>query len=849
MRLPADLDDQKIQPLFEEALAVNRDQPVPRKATKQNTDSGYHGMTEDEMEVDEGPLKSGPEVLDRLPEPMQVDLPQETVQDEEHRTTEGSFHSARENLTTREVRDVQEPEATDGTKMDNSFHAEATLPDPLPSEPQNTTTTTHAQDDQESVLGDENQVSDAEHSSSQGSSPVKPLLRKSSLTFASLPAREPLTTKKSIGHQATRASIVDTAKNTALNRGSYLERFTGGKSLGAMHQTDIDVMDGDEDERPALAREESDADGKLAMLHNKSSTQRLQERINQLGKIQPARPTKSITSAVAPPQPVYPELPNNSSQASPPNKDVSYAEASKQPVSMAMEDDDDDWIMPPAARSEQKNRPQLLKSRSVDVMEQVSGKESVSGHDFGMGPKEIDAAKQRSPLRNLVSAEQAAAGKALYKSISTTALSSTEPLELGHQKAISVSNPTFPSTSTTTPPGSPASKLHLDGHLSASKSKLQSIMKSARGLFSSSAKISSQAKMETMSPSTMKLRNHVQESVLGDIMESVGRGQPTYPTLPGSHHHQALESPAKGRKTRSSTEKEEKRKEKEAIERQRAEGELEKARERERQKAAKHNEQMKATNISKALANSVIGSSTLEQTSRPVRQSPRRLQNRDEKATPANELKSSQLMGPPPSRPQVHASGIQKPKETRRPIKPTKETIPKPKPQPVSIRVGTLGGLSQKIALANASVANHQDHPAPTQAKQTMPTKKASTASQHSTTSTASFKTSISSNTSKPKSLVAAERKREQDEREAQRKLEQKKEIERKRAAAQEEAHRRELQQRQEAEKERERERSAAAEEAKRLAQKQAFDKRRLELSKKEQQQRDPQRVANDLVS
>ena len=86
------------------------------------------------------------------------------------------------------------------------------------------------------------------------------------------------------------------------------------------------------------------------------------------------------------------------------------------------------------------------------------------------------------------------------------------------------------------------------------------------------------------------------------------------------------------------------------------------------------------------------------------------------------------------------------------------------------------------------------------------------------------------------------------DEKEALRKQEQKREIGLKRAAQQEEALRRERQQHQEAEKQREKERSAMNEDPKRIAQKQAIEKRRLELKQKDQQ-RSIQRPVNDLVS
>lgn len=76
----------------------------------------------------------------------------------------------------------------------------------------------------------------------------------------------------------------------------------------------------------------------------------------------------------------------------------------------------------------------------------------------------------------------------------------------------------------------------------------------------------------------------------------------------------------------------------------------------------------------------------------------------------------------------------------------------------------------------------------------------------------------------------------EQDEKEAQRKQEQKREMERKRAAQQEEARQQDQLQRQEAERQREQDRIAAAEDPKRLAQRQAIEKRRQEMAKKEQQ-------------
>ena len=83
-----------------------------------------------------------------------------------------------------------------------------------------------------------------------------------------------------------------------------------------------------------------------------------------------------------------------------------------------------------------------------------------------------------------------------------------------------------------------------------------------------------------------------------------------------------------------------------------------------------------------------------------------------------------------------------------------------------------------------------------------------------------------------------------------QRKVEQKREIERKRAAQQEDLRRQEQAQQQEAERQRERERlaAAAASDPKKLAQRQAIEKRRLENGKKEQQRQASQQEKNQSL-
>ena len=181
---------------------------------------------------------------------------------------------------------------------------------------------------------------DVSRSPSQGSSPARQIVRKSSLTFAALPAREPLTTKQSLG----------------ATRGSFLGRLTGGKSIGGLKQSESahereigDEMDIDS-EKPTLTREESDGDSKMAKLHNKSSTQRLHERINLLGKSQNSRPTKSIPPSATVVNNIYPQLPNPEPQPQAQLPYQSSVPSKTATVSGITDEEDDDWIQPPQSQ-------------------------------------------------------------------------------------------------------------------------------------------------------------------------------------------------------------------------------------------------------------------------------------------------------------------------------------------------------------------------------------------------------------------------------------------------------------------------------------------------------------------
>ncbi len=592
---------------------------------------------------------------------------------------------------------------------------------------------------------DEDLVVDESRSPSQGSSPARPLVRKSSLTFAALPAREPLTTKKSIGARMSRTSHLDQSKAN-LGRGSFLGQLTGGKSMGSSKQPEFfheneanDDMDVDVDtEKPELVREESDADSKMTKLHNKSSTQRLHDRINLLGKSQPARPTKSIPVAAAVANPSYPELPVQEPQQQ--HLQHIAGAASEAVAFQTNDEDDDDWIQPPQPQQNTSTRPQLPKSISVDVMEEISGKQTISGNDFGRVRNDERTAKQALPTHQVSTHDSQTERSAFLRAVSIS--QSTLPAIDGTHTRVELANVPEPST---TPVDSPTSKRYVDGPLSASKSKLQSIMKTARGLFSSSAGVSAQAKMETLPPPSISNIRGAQGASIDEALESGSLRKAILSRSP-------VNNPV-GRKTRSSTEKEEKRKESEAKERERTEAENARLHEEDRRLAAPQHLHAKDP-----------VADVVQQTAKPTRQSPRKTQCQDASTVHTLVVEDDQpgqsIMGPPPSHGQPQQPHMLKPKEVRRPIKPAKESAPKPKPQPVAIRVGTLSqGMRMNSATLSSSLQECQPPPQP---KQAAVAKKPSNATLHTTASNSSLKNSVSSVSTKPKALIAAERKKEQ---------------------------------------------------------------------------------------
>ena len=713
------------------------------KAPKPNTDSGYHGLPEDDMVVDDVPTiphssaetNDTMEVFPTSPAPQQPIVTKSSA--EEQSTTERSFHSAKEELPEKVATEDSSPQTRQSGEVNREAMSRDVESRPGELNDDSGELPVKKAADIESMEKDldEDLIVDETRSPSQGSSPARPLTRKSSLTFAPLPPRD-FTAKKSIGARGSQIGHTELSKGH-VNRGSLLEQFAGGKSLGGSKQLESTLgkeTDGSGDldaEGSEMNKEESDTDMKVTKLHNKSSTQRLHDRINMLG--QPR--TKSIPAAASMVNPNYPELPKPETQVQQLQHIAGLA--SKAIARQASEEDDDDWIKSPQQQRNSPSRPMLPKSTTADVMEDIIGKQTIGGETFHARHKEAQAIRHLSPLRQGNVEGNLPNARAVHEAASMSRPTSPITADMNANVESKTGN-----GSSTTPIGSPSSKRYVDGPLSASKSKLQSIMKTARGLFSSSAGVSAQAKMETLSPTSIRTREDA-EGISIDAALSKQTSQKARPRSP-------TENPV-GRKTRSSTEKEQKQKKTQ-------ERKLEQA-----QVEAKHNHEGDAI---KPARNSVQGNGptveTIQQPMKATRQSPRRAQIQDAPSNAATIVGEdmqahSTHAAQGQAQTQGHQSQLQRPKDVRRPQKPAKEVVPKSKPPPVAIKVGTISGMRMNNALST----NLQESLPPSQPKQTVVTKKPSNASLHPVASNSSLKSSVSA-TAKPKALLAAERKKEQ---------------------------------------------------------------------------------------
>lgn len=500
-------------------------------------------------------------------------------------------------------------------------------------------------------VNDEMEV-DEEPTPSEHSSPVKPLVRKSSLTFACLPAREPILPKKSMG------------------RTSQM-RHTGGKSLGAsqivqpwdsQHDGDIET---DED-RPALQREESET----TKTHNKTSTQRLFERFQMLEQhAPPKRISQNILSQSSRPS-VYPATGSQPKEQTPlvqtSQSQPTYPTlpTEPEPEEADEEDDDDSWIAAPSktvAPAANPARPPINKSHTVAV--------------------------HSSPLK----------------------------LKPSPIKLISTSNPDLSAAAdSTTPVGSPAGKKYMDAPLSASKAKLYSALRAAKDKLIGSTTTSAQVKLDALS-SSPKRPELLPTTFSDDVPSSPKRAErpisifshmrsPSKDSVKSAKSTKSAKSdksteapgsPVKERKTRSSTErekvKEREAREKEMLQKQKSEDKLREMREKEQTKAAAYHKKTASATITKTPSQmssqtSLKPASSVNAASKPApRPEPARLNSapKDQGTDSADEMPP-----PPPPKSLLPTFPTTKVRPPKKLVKPnSKETLPRPQePQKIFIK-------------------------------------------------------------------------------------------------------------------------------------------------------------------
>lgn len=324
--------------IAEDGETTSQQRPLSRSKSPQrvgkpgNTDSGYHGMTEDEMEVDtqtDGdtvPSQSLESQNASIQENQSSPRPKDGANESEPVSDE-SFLSAREGESQDPSRADLQPESEednatvpdDNVKMDGpeveSEEAAQNEQENVPAEA--------AEEKIEAEPTEQDLAAEMSHEPSEVSSPGRPLARKSSFAFSSLPAREPLTGKRSIGEALTRNSVF--AKSV-------------GKSFGVPHDDEENSQEKAED----------------ASLRSKTSTQLLHERISMLGKAKNSRSSKSI------PQAIYPQLPQLDTDEEVETNDAPEPPPKDLPANTSIDDEDDDWIAPSKpAQPKQAQAPQI----------------------------------------------------------------------------------------------------------------------------------------------------------------------------------------------------------------------------------------------------------------------------------------------------------------------------------------------------------------------------------------------------------------------------------------------------------------------------------------------------------
>ena len=335
-----------------------------------------------------------------------------------------------------------------------------------------------------------------ENTPSENTSPARTIVRKSSLNFASLPAREPMTAKKSIGGGAPKSVRLEDRQPPLEQEEDRTDENSVGVPAPTLSSENYTVEDEEVDGLTGTGlRAQGETD-------RRTTTQKLHERMAMLR------------------QSTQQNLPAVSNVALPRTAILTNLEL----VGQNREDNDDDWIGPMAgSMGENKpSEPPSLNQPFEPISNASSGR---SDHAEEIYKRETDIFAIPASPQKPITRKQVAQNLSTNKN---TGILSKSTLA------------TYPSLSSlavhsNTPIGSPSGKKHGEGPLSASKAKLMSVFKSAKGIFASSAGISAQAKMETLSSHSLRSRNESQLTLASTMSTMSSRTEvppnSLYPTI------------------------------------------------------------------------------------------------------------------------------------------------------------------------------------------------------------------------------------------------------------------------------------------------------------------------------
>lgn len=619
---------------------------------KENTDSGYHDMTEDEMNVAQNvqpPPRSSTKInlQVNVAQHRSPEVPAARRTSQFRRRESADFDVSTKELPCNKLESIaNSKEDDDAVEEHRSAEHGGLVAETVrglewrPSDSQRYSVSAetenaldHALERVESpvrpLIADE-----GDHSTSEVSSPAKFVLRKkSSLNFASLPAREPLTTKKGMETRTSRTSHVEQPKSNLALQESHFDKYTGETNpTGSLLFVDdagganTGKMDVDEDSQLI------EPDPESTEFHIKTTTQRLHERITMLGKSNVTRISKSISSGALTHLGTGLEVPPR-----PPPKDTTQGARYVQ--------GEDDWVGPINAASSPSN----LDLSNLDLPKNPEQSDLHREDTYGNFHSTVNLAEKSGDNHQLYGFSNNAD---MLPHIDT-ATGQNQP------NTVIASYPSLSSLAgiTKTPANSSINRRIMEGPLSASKSRFYSVIKSARTIFASSAGVSAQAKLETLSSKP--------GSPYPDISTAIANAsQPRLPYSPGKA--------APNNENRISSDRIGRMKQKEVQETQ--EGE----------RVTAHFEKARATEAKKAAAQHDARTYTTAQKNILI--------------SPQND--ALDMPPPPPPKRATLTLQSQTSNRIRHPRSQARDAAPKSRPAILSIRVGT---ASQKVCCARDS--------------------------------------------------------------------------------------------------------------------------------------------------